>query len=358
MRVGFSASLLSVLLFASNGFAQGWAKDMFDHTFHDCGVVARGASVEHRFTLNNIYLEDVQITSVRSSCGCTGVQITKQFLKTYETADIVAVLDTTKFLGHKEATITVTFSRPFPAEVQLRVTSFIRGDVVCEPGAIHFGTVVQGTRAPVQVLVSYAGRNDWRITDIQSNNPYLAATIREVSRAQGKVTYELGIMLTEKAHVGYVKDFVLLATNDRAAQTARITLPVDGIVIPPPTAVTAGPSPLLFGVVDAGQTLNRNLVVRGKTPFRIREVTGPDERFRFQRPSDAKTVHVIATTLVAGKNPGIISGKIRIRTDAPGYELLEVPVDGRVAAAPAASTTASPAKPSPAKPAAPSREKF
>lgn len=326
---------------------------MFDHTFHDFGVVARGSNVEHRFKIRNIYLEDAQITSVRTSCGCTSVQITKQLLKTYDTAEIVAVLDTKKFLGHKEATITVTFSQPYPAEAQLRITSFIRGDVVCEPGAIHFGTVVQGNRAPVQVLVSYAGRNDWKITDIQSNNPYLAATIREVSRAYGKVTYDLGIILTEKAPVGYVKDFVLVATNDLTAQTARITLPVDGNVIPPPTAVTAGPSPLLFGAVDAGQSVTRNMVVRGKSPFRILEATGPDSRFRFQCPTEAKTVHLVPATLTAGATPGLISGKIRLRTDVPGNEWLEVVVDGRVTAVPSGSVSPKPGGLAPSMPLTP-----
>lgn len=373
MRVGLFAASCWLLL-ASSGFAQDWAKAMFDHTFHDFGVVARGSNVEHRFTFKNIYLENAQISSVRSSCGCTNAHSTKQSLKTYETAEIVAVLDTKQFLGHKEATITVTFSQPFSAEVQLRVTSFIRGDVVCEPGAVHFGTVVQGNRAPVQVLVTYAGRDDWKITDVQSNNPYLAATIREVSRFQGKVTYDLGIILTEKAPLGYIKDFVLVATNDLASQTSRLTLPVDGNVIPPPTAVTAGPSPLLFGAVDAGQAVTRNLVVRGKSPFHILEITGPDSRFRFQYPSEAKVVHLVPATLTAGVTPGLITGKIRIRTDVPGNEWLEVAVDGRVTAAPSGSVsprspgstpatssdskTVAPPKTSPVVPVNPSKRSF
>ena len=44
---------------------QDWAKAMFDHTSHDFGVVARGAKVEHRFVIENIYEEDAHIQSVR-----------------------------------------------------------------------------------------------------------------------------------------------------------------------------------------------------------------------------------------------------------------------------------------------------
>ena len=34
--------------------------------------------VEHRFTIENIYEEDIHITSVASGCGCTTPQISKR----------------------------------------------------------------------------------------------------------------------------------------------------------------------------------------------------------------------------------------------------------------------------------------
>ena len=54
---------------------------MFDHTSHDFGVVARGAKVEYRFVVKNPYNEDMQIESVRPSCGCSAAEATKQHLK-------------------------------------------------------------------------------------------------------------------------------------------------------------------------------------------------------------------------------------------------------------------------------------
>ena len=58
-----------------------WAKAMFDHLSHDFGVVARSAKVEYRFVVENPYNEDMQIESVRSSCGCSTAELTKQHLK-------------------------------------------------------------------------------------------------------------------------------------------------------------------------------------------------------------------------------------------------------------------------------------
>ena len=67
-----------------------WAEKMFETTEHNFGSVARGAKTEFEFKLKNIYVEDVHIESVRSSCGCTTPSIKTEMLKTYETGAIVA----------------------------------------------------------------------------------------------------------------------------------------------------------------------------------------------------------------------------------------------------------------------------
>jgi hypothetical protein len=235
-------------------------------------------------------------------------------------------------VGRKDVTVTVVFDKPFPAEVPLHLYSFIRQDVVFEPGAVRFGSVLQGELARAKVAVSYAGRSDWKITAVQANSPHLEATLSETGRAAGKVNYDLWVVLKGTAPPGAVKDQLVLATNDRNAQTARILLTVDATVVSGAASVTAGPSPLLLGALSPGETARRNLVVRGKDPFRILEIIPPDARWRIQRPDDAKAVHVIPVVFQTGQQAGPIAGKIRIRTDAPGAEVLEVTVDGNVAA--------------------------
>ena len=144
------------------GHAQDWARAMFDHTTHDFGVVARGAKVEHRFVVENIYEEDAHIQSVTSSCGCSTPQINRKLLKTWEKAEILVSIDTRGFLGRKDATITVTFDQPFAGKVDLHVHTYIRSDIVVQPGAALFGSVMQGAGASQTLAVNYAGRDDWR----------------------------------------------------------------------------------------------------------------------------------------------------------------------------------------------------
>lgn len=70
--------------------AAKWAREMFETTSHNFGTVAAGSKAEFAFELRNSYLWDVRVASVRSSCGCSDVRVTKKTLKTYETGAVVA----------------------------------------------------------------------------------------------------------------------------------------------------------------------------------------------------------------------------------------------------------------------------
>ena len=92
-------------------------------------------------------------------------------LKTWEKTEIVVTLDTRAEPGRKDGTIEVEFDLPFPAKLQLHVHSFIRGDVVVQPGVVEFGSVNQGAGASRELKITYAGRNDWKIAKVECANP-------------------------------------------------------------------------------------------------------------------------------------------------------------------------------------------
>jgi len=316
---------------------------MFDRTSYDFGTVARGAKVEHRFVVENIYQEDAHIASVSSSCGCTTPQINKRDLKTWEKTEIVAMLDTRGYSGRKDSTITVLFDRPFSAEVQLHVHTFIRSDIVVQPGAIQFGSLGQGTAAKQNVTVSYAGRDDWRIEKVECANPHIEARAVETGRSPGQVNYRLSVKLKEDAPAGYIRDQLVLVTNDLDARAARVPVAVEGVVVP---ALTIRPSPLLMGAVETGQPLTKNLVIQGKTPFRIVAVHSTDDRFQCKVSSDAKTVHVLPVTFLpkAGSPAeNAVGAKLRIETDQSGVKAVEVDVSVQ----PTPTATTKPSKPGP-----------
>ena len=290
--------------------AQEWATKMFESTTHDFGALARGTKAQAHFKLKNVYEENVHISGVRSSCGCTIPQIVKADLKTFEAGEIVADFNTRDFLGQKTATITVSLDKPFPAEVQLHVSGFIRSDVVVQPGAVDFGAVDFGTNVQKRITVTYAGRDDWELLDVKSGNPHIAVEMVETGRGNGKVSYDLTVQLTKDAPVGYLKDQLILVTNDSRATDLAVDLQAQVT-----SEITVSPASLFMGIVEPGSKVTKQLVVRGKRPFKILDVKCDDASFEIHASDASKTIHLIPVVFTAGEAPGKITRQIVIETD-------------------------------------------
>ncbi len=283
---------------------------MFKTTSHDFGTVAKGSKAEFDFELQNIFEEDIHIAGVRSSCGCTESRITKQTLKTWESASIHAVLNTRSYTGSRGATLTVIIDRPYYAEVQLTVRGYIRSDVLFTPGSVSFGDVEQGRVAEQTISVSYAGRSDWAITDVRSANPSFEVELTDGPRSSGRVAYSMLVRLKGDAPAGYLQDQLTIVTNDPYKGT--VDLPVEGRVVAP---LTVTPASLYLGVVRPGETVQKRLFVKGSKPFRIVSIECDGDCFKFQTTDQATAAHLVPVQFTAGGTPGKISQKIEIKTD-------------------------------------------
>jgi hypothetical protein len=249
--------------------------------------------------------------------------ITRPTLKSRESGEIIAVLDTTNFKGQRDVAITVTINQPFAAQVQLRIGGFIRTDVVFSPGSVNFGKVRYGSAGERMIDVLYAGSNDWEIVDVRTANAHLEAELYEKRRDAGQVEYRMVVRLREEAPLGYLKDQLTILTND--SQLARIPIDVEGKV---ESEVTVSPSPLVFGEVKAGQKVTKPIVVRGSRPFRITEVEC-DDCFEVKTPEEAKTFHLLRVTFNATKTGNVV-GRIHIKTDLGGDVVPTVPAYAQI----------------------------
>jgi len=309
----YRSLLLGWLLLAtmtSDAEGQSWARKMFKATEHDFGTVAKGSKAEFDFEFQNVFEEDIHVAGVRSSCGCTEPQITKQTLKTWETGAIRAVFNTRKFIGNRTATLTVIIDQPYYAEVQLSVRGFIRSDVLFTPGAVSFGEVEQGQVAEQKIAVSYAGRSDWAILDVRSANTSFEVELADGPRNFGRVTYSMLVRLKGDAPPGYLQDQLTIVTNDSYKST--LDLPVEGRVVSP---LTVSPASLYLGAVKPGETVKTRLFVRGSKPFRIVSIECEGDCFQFDPPDRSLAAHLVPVTFTAGGTPGKVSQTIEIKTD-------------------------------------------
>jgi hypothetical protein len=319
-------ALLLVLMAASVGRAEDWARKMFSETSHDFGTVVHGAKVEYRFQFYNPYKETAHVVGVRSSCGCTSPEVSKSELKTFEKSEIIATFNTRSFTGHHAATLTVTFDKPFYSEVQLNVWGDIRGDVNVQPSLVELGTIEQGQPIERKITVTRSGRSDWQILDVRSLNTSYEVEVVDGPRGGGQVSYDLIVRLKKDARPGYLHDQLILVTND--PNLKQFPIEVEGVV---KSELNVSPQALTFGSVEVGQKVTKPVIVSGHKAFKVIAVHCDDDAFTFKVPEASARVQIIPVTLAADK-PGNLTKRIRIETDLGSNLAVELVAQAQIKA--------------------------
>ncbi|MGL4512745.1 MAG: DUF1573 domain-containing protein [Lacipirellulaceae bacterium] len=321
---------------ATAAVGQPWAAKMFDKLDHDFGVVARGSDTVYRFEVKNIFKEDVEVASVRSSCGCTTPTIENGSIKTYEKAYVVATFNTRTFTGPHSATLTVQITKPYPAQIQLRVHGNIRGDVVFEPGSVDFESLNQGESREKTLSIVYAGRSDWRIDDVRSVNDSLEAELVERGRMGGKVSYDLVVRLLPTAKSGFLSEQLVLVTNDLS--NPRVPIDVVGKVN---AALTVAPEHLVLGDVEQGKSIKKKLLVRCDKPFRVTAIRCDDARFTCSAGDKESNRQMVSVEFASTGAPGRLMAPITIETSLGGSYTTSAKAYATVVAAPEPEAPAS-----------------
>lgn len=323
------AGLIAVFGCAAGASAQdaAWATKMFDTLSHDFGVVARGADVRHRFKVTNLYKQDVHISSVRTTCGCASAKAGKHTLKSREVGFVEVTLDTRRHMRDKESNVVVTFDAPLFAEVRIPIKAYIRTDVVLTPGSADFGSVEQGAGATHRIDVAYAGRDDWAIRQVRTNNEYLDAKVVETGRGGGRVTYDLFVSVKPTAPVGNHSQQIVLVTDD--ANSPYVPVLVNARVEPD---MTVTPSLVSLGLLVPGKAKTFNVVIRGKKPFEIEKIECESDRnaFAVRMPDSSKPVHVLPITVTPPDTPGKFAEEFTV-TVAGRPEALHFEAFGEIA---------------------------
>jgi hypothetical protein len=316
-------ALAVLALGATTASAQSgaWADKVFlaggGKTTHDFGTVARGAQLVHSFTITNIYSVPLEITNIRTSCGCVVATPSSKVLRPREKGQLNVTMDGRRFSGLKAVNIYVTVGPEFISTATLRVSANARPDVVLNPGGINFGVVRQG-QAPTQVLdVEYAGSFDWRMTEVVKNAaaPYdvkVSELYREPARGRqpGRAGYRLAVTLKPNAPPGPLSHELILKTNEPGG-SQFLTVVVEGNV---QAALVVTPSVASFGRVKVGAEGIQKVQIRGQRPFRILGVDGADGVVRADLPAGAAPNHLL-TLRCRPLQPGEVRRRLLIRTD-------------------------------------------
>jgi len=207
----------------------------------------------------------------------------------------------------------VVFDKPRYAEVQLKITVSIRGDILLEPSGLDYGEVEQGAEASRTLTVTHFGNADWEIIDVLANTEHIECELGERVRSGSRVSYPLTAKLNARMAAGSLGTQLMLVTNDPGAE--KIPVMVEGSVRP---LVSVAPASLYLGSLRPGQSISKRLVVRAPKPFHIEAINTDCDCFDFSYATgEAKTLHLVPVILAEGHIHRSLGQRPRDRGEHP-----------------------------------------
>ncbi|SIO59636.1 Protein of unknown function [Singulisphaera sp. GP187] len=301
-------------LFAAHSVvAQSWVDTVFPERAFDFGNVARGSKIHHTFRLINRTGYEIHIADWRTKCGCTEVKVGARVIPTGTQTSIEAVIDTTKFVGHKASGLTLIIDQPNFVEVDLNLSCFIRGDITLMPGQVDFGTVQRSATPKINLQLNYAGgMPNWQVTKMKTQSNHIKAELKPAgSTIDGQQQFTLIATLHPTVPNGYFKDEITLETNDPSGATIPVSVTANV-----QTAVVVSPSIINLGRVKPGSTVTKKVLVRSAQPFNLTTLKGNKEELSGKAdPEGARPLHTVDITFKAPDQAGPYNAVFEIATD-------------------------------------------
>jgi tetratricopeptide (TPR) repeat protein len=293
---------------------------MVTESLVDFGVVPHGTKLTHSFRVTNPTRSTLHVSGTRSSCGCARAGVERTEIPPGESMNVKVTLDSGRFTGPRTYTYYIDFDEPAPREVRLFARANSRTELVVDPPELVLDKQHQpdGT-----VSLTHHASGTWHLLSAEADGGALVTELRELSREDKQVVYQLRVRAPESTPAGNVD--VWLKTDD--ASVPRIRVPVT--IKAESATLAVVPGTLDLGRVAPGAHVERRVVVRGSQPFRIRTVEGADDRFQITGGSaESKPVQVLNLSFKPGDKLGAVSRKFRVISHAGAAA--EFTVEGHV----------------------------
>jgi len=112
----------------SSETVDSWANRLFRETQKDFGVCKRGELVKYRFEMTNPYAVPLDISAVRTTCGCLTSRLSTTTLKPTENAYLEVTVDCRRFSGRKTMLVYVTVGPEYTSTATLKIEAVSRAE--------------------------------------------------------------------------------------------------------------------------------------------------------------------------------------------------------------------------------------
>ncbi|MEP0847948.1 MAG: DUF1573 domain-containing protein [Phycisphaerae bacterium] len=306
--------------------AAGGPKLSLSASSWDFGTRWQGQPTETRLELKNVGDAELQLTDVRTDCGCTAAKPTRNTLPPGEACDLVIQYDTFRPDEIVRKRVHILTNEPGQPPRTIEVTGRVRPVVRMEPAdGLNFD-VVSGRTAVSRSVELHNEYSQPLALKVDQHPPGISLSLEELEPGQ---RWRLTAATVPPLNDGSIKKIAALQTgNSEVAEVRFQILGVvrDRVVVLPPQIVVGDRAP-------AAGTRPIRVLPRGGQPLRIVSVQSSDPHIttRILPPPETQGSRSasapISIEVVLPPAEQIAEGAtIRIQTDDPEFPSLEVPV--------------------------------
>jgi len=208
-------------------------------TSHNFGQALSGELITHTFTLSNTTEDPIQITDIRTSCGCTASKLEKRLLEPGDSVDLEVQFSLRGRRGPQRTSVVVFTDSEDNPRLTLSLVGHAIEPVQVQPSELVFGQVRPGQQAERRLsITSHDHQNPLNVHEIK-----LIQAGRQKSDEDAHIDWKTSLQ-TLQAGQAYELTVAFDANGSLGRHDAQVELHTDSSLYPilriPVSAVITG----------------------------------------------------------------------------------------------------------------------
>jgi hypothetical protein len=120
---------------------------------YDFGEIVQGTEVVHTFRFHNAGDQVLNISQLRSSCGCTAALLTTRKLAPGAMGELQLTFKSQGFRGEVQKIVTFDTNDPKHSAVNFSLRGKVKAELFSQPERINWGLVTKGTELHAEIII-------------------------------------------------------------------------------------------------------------------------------------------------------------------------------------------------------------
>ncbi len=295
----------------------------------DVGEVRSGAPLRQCFAFTNAGTTAVEVTDLRTGCGCLKPKLEKRTYAPGEGGEIVLEVHTlSQPAGEHTWRLQVAYrAGGDPREAELSVHGRVVTEVAVRPAAL---TILTGGTAAHEIVLTDLRDKPLTVTGVQTSSPHLTGQVSQTTTdGDGHRVVKIALSLSPTCPDGRHEETVALVTDD--AGYRELTVPVT-VVKRPRQAVAAAPGQVVLSAARGQPVPSRIVLLRpaGEGAVEVGRVEADDPAVVCTWAVGPDRCATLKVSIDRTRLPGDgLHSAIHVHINKPVSETITVPVTYR-----------------------------